>query len=473
MRVGRALACSLLLFAACDPGEWRPPTLQDSHEDPAKLRPGFGNAQLHTWWPLTDAEVATLEGADKARAGDAHALLAFAIFGSGEARDAASYARYTERFDAFIAHVRPSMEAEPDQSKRGDLLNHAMHEFFFTGAPNAKDPSIGSYDYDQARVTEIFDHGTFNCISSALLYVAAARAFALPVRGVITKNHAFVELDPDGGNQRIDVETTTPRGFGQVHDAAFYASMLPEWKKLGLDPMTYDDYVKREIVPPSVFVARAMNDKRIAVESVRDRLFEAAAVLAPDDSAIVHNRLASYVNESKWLFEHKASRTTLRLVETIGPVVSETPTRFPSDKRLLEDVAWMAWYDAEALLITGHGDEAAPIADDGLDHVDPSWDDAKLLREDFTGVLLDRMTELQTQGAYEKSVEVIRKHVEACRASDVCLNNLYLTFDGWCVKHQLAKDWASAKKDMQVCIALLPDDTRCHHTLEGLNRLHP
>jgi len=460
-------------MAACGPEEWRPPSLQDSHEDPAKLRPGYGNEQVHTWWPLTDVEVATLQNADKARQGDAHALLAFAILGSGVVRDAAGYARITQRFDAFLEHVRPSMDAETDQAKRGDLLNHAMHEFFFTGPPNATDPSIGSYDADQARLTEIFARGTFNCVSSALLYVVAARAFQLPVRGVFTKNHAFVELDPEGTDRRIDVETTNPRGFGEVHDAAFYARATPLWKKLGLDPMTYDDYAKREVVSPYVFVARAMNDKRLIDDGTEGRLFEGAAVLAPDDELVLRNRLAAYVNESKWLFDHKASRTTLRLVETVSPIVSDIPNHFASDKDLMRDVAWMAWYDAEALLITGHGDEAVPIADEGLDHVDSGWEDAKLLRNDFVDVLLDRMTELQADGQYEKSVDVVRKHIDACRADDACLNNLYLTFDGWCVKHQLAKDWPRAKKDMQVCIALLPDDTRCHHTLEGLNRLHP
>ena len=204
--VTRALAALLVLAAACGPSEWKPPALQDSHEDPAKIRPGFGNDALHAWWPLTPPELAALQNVDKARQGDAHALLALAILGSGDVRDAASYARYTKRFDDFVEGVRPSVEAEPDQAKRGDLLNRAMHKAFFTGAPNPKEPSIGSYDYDQPRVTGVFEHGTYNCISSALLYTALARAFGLPVRGVITKNHAFVELDPDGTDQRIDVE---------------------------------------------------------------------------------------------------------------------------------------------------------------------------------------------------------------------------------------------------------------------------
>lgn len=473
MRLGRALA-TILVLAACGPGEWRPPTSQDSHEDPAKLRPGYGNDALHAWWPLTDAEVATLQNADKARQGDAHALLAFAILGSGTVRDAAGYERITRRFDAFLESERPSIEGAPDEKARGDLLNRAMHKFFFTGAANPKDPEIGAYELDQARLASIFDGGHYNCISSALLYTSLSRAFSLPVRGVMTKTHAFVELDPDGSNERIDVETTYPEGFGKVHDAKYYADAAKKWSSdRGLEPMTLDDYQKRQVLAPYVLVARAMNDKRIMNDDTQGRLYEAAATLAPDDAGSVEDRIISYENEAKKLHDQKAFRTLLHMVEVIASPVSDAATQYPRNPKIMRGVAWLAWHNAHALLVTGRGDDGVAIADDALDHVDPSWEDAKDLRDGFTGVLLDEMTDLAEHGEYEKSVAVVRKHIESCRTNDACLNNLYLTFDGWCVKHQLAKDWARAKKDMEVCISLLPDDTRCHHTLSGLQRLHP
>src|ERR1700729_4047961 len=95
---------------ACGPSEWRPPQTQDSHEDPAKIRPGFGNAELHTWWPITEPEVTALQGAERARQGDAHALLALAIMGSGDKRDAESYARIVQRFDQFVSDQRGAMD---------------------------------------------------------------------------------------------------------------------------------------------------------------------------------------------------------------------------------------------------------------------------------------------------------------------------------------------------------------------------
>ncbi len=454
--------------------EWTPPSQEDSREDPAKVRPGFGNDALHVWWPINETELAVLLGADRARQGDAHARFAFAILGSGDKRDGESYARYTQRFDEFVAAQHAAIDSAADDEKRGDALNRAMHAKFLTGTTNKDDPKIGAYELDQARLSKVFDEGHYNCISSALLYTTLARAFSLPVRGAITETHAFVDFGPDAG-KRVDVETTNAKGFGEIHDEKFYRDWAAQWSKSrGLRPMTFDDYKKREIVAPSVLVARAMNDKRIMTDDATTaRLSEAAAILAPDDFQLVNNRLIAYENEAKSLYEHKASRTMLRLIEVIAPFVSALPNRFPQNEKMLEGVAWMAWYNANALEVVGRGDEAMSIVDDLIDRVNPSWKEAKALKDNFVNVMLNHLTELQVAHDYEKSIAVATKHIDACHANDACLNNLYLTFDAWDVKYQLAKDWPNAKKVMEKCIALLPDDTRCHHTLEGLTDAHP
>jgi hypothetical protein len=458
-------ACAMI--AACGPGEWRPPAALDSHEDPMKMRPGFGNDALHTWWPLTEAEVAAVSGIERARQGDAHALLALAVFASADKRDGESYARYADRVDRFVEGVRKTMEGSADDWHRGDALNRAMHASFLTGAPDRKDPELGAYQLDQARLTRVFEEGHFNCISSALLYTILARAFTLSVRGVITTTHAFVEAD--AADKRVDVETTTSDGYGRVHDEHYYAEQAVKWSSSrGLKPMTFDDYKKRDIVPPYAFVARSMNDARISNSDTQGRLSEVAAMIEPDNADLAYNRMVAYVNEGKWLYDHKASRTMLRLVEVIAPVVSDIATKFASNAKVMPLVAWMAWYDAAALEIVGRGDEALSVADDALDRVDPSWSDAALLKNDLLGVLLDRMTELQTKGEYEKSLAAVAKRIPACLANAACQNNLYLTFDGWSARFQQANDYPGARKVLERCIALLPGDTRCRAALETI-----
>jgi len=465
-----AIVAALLL--ACGQSEWRPPQEADSHEDPAKLRPGYGNEQLHTWWPITSTEAEVLAGAERARQGDAHALLAFGIFASADARDEASYARYARRFDAFVTTQHDAITNATDDPKRGDLLNRAMHTTFLTGSPNKSDPKLGAYELDQARVSQIFEQGHYNCVSSAMLYVALARAFSLPVRAAITETHAFVEFGPD--DSQLDVETTNANGFGEVHDEKFFRDAAKDWSSShGLKPYSMDEYKKREIVPPYVLFAREMWDKRVVNDETQGRLAEAATLLAPDDPDTVHNRMALYSNEANWLFEHKAFRTILRMIEIVSPFVSSVPDRFPKNEKLLASVAWLMWHNAKALAVVNRGDEATAIASDVYDRVQPTWPEATSLKHNLLWIMADRMTELDTKHEYEKSLAVIEKHITACHDDSVCLNNLYLTFDGWCVHYQLAQDWPNAKKVMEKCISLLPDDTRCHHTLEGLNSQHP
>ena len=230
-----------------------------------------------------------------------------------------------------------------------------MHKTFFTGPPNKSDPKMGAYELNQARLSQVFEQGHYNCISSALLYTALARAYSLPVRGVMTEVHAFVDFGPVDG-PRLDVETTSERGFGEVHDEKFFRDWAKDWSSSrGLRPLTIDDYKKREILPPHVLVARAMMDDRIwgKDDDTKNRLSEVAGMLAPEDADVVHNRLASYANEAKWLFEHKAFRTILRMMDVVAPFVSSVPDRFPKNEKLLSDVGWIAWHDAKALSVVG------------------------------------------------------------------------------------------------------------------------
>ena len=67
------------------------------------------------------------------------------------------------------------------------------------------------YVAGQTKFDEALFSGNYNCVSSALLYMAAAKAAGLDVRGQKTPDHAFCSVYISG--KRIDVETTNPYGF--------------------------------------------------------------------------------------------------------------------------------------------------------------------------------------------------------------------------------------------------------------------
>ena len=76
---------------------------------------------------------------------------------------------------------------------------------------------LKSYSFAQTKINVALQTGTYNCVSSAVLYMALAKAAGLLVVGQKTSEHAFCTVYiPDtktGQYKKIDVETTNPYGF--------------------------------------------------------------------------------------------------------------------------------------------------------------------------------------------------------------------------------------------------------------------
>jgi tetratricopeptide (TPR) repeat protein len=98
-----------------------------------------------------------------------------------------------------------------DLRERGEYILTFIHDRF-----------LKTYSTNQTRVDEIINSGRYNCVSSAVLYTIFAVSVELDVRGVMTRDHAFVTVNTGGDS--IDVETTNPYGFDpgsrrEFHDA--------------------------------------------------------------------------------------------------------------------------------------------------------------------------------------------------------------------------------------------------------------
>ena len=79
---------------------------------------------------------------------------------------------------------------------------------------------LKTYNFNQTRTNVALETGVYNCVSSALLYMAVAKAAGLEVRGQKTSEHAFCTVYIPSGTgaksnqyKKIDVETTNPYGF--------------------------------------------------------------------------------------------------------------------------------------------------------------------------------------------------------------------------------------------------------------------
>jgi hypothetical protein len=470
------LLTTVALSLACGgPGAWTPPTAADTKDDPAKLRPGYGT-ELHTWFPLTPPELDAMKNVDAAKAGDAHALLALAIAASGNKRDAASYAAYQKRIDDVVAELRPTIDKADDYHK-GYELNRALHRIFFTGAKRGK---LGSYELNQNRLTGILDTGTYNCISSALLYVVLARSFGLPVRGVVVPTHAFVEYGPPGG-KILEVETTSETGFDWVHDARYFKEGANDWSAdRGLRPVTLEDYQARQILDPLPFVGVAFADEanRALKEDGprRDeagRLYELAGMLAPDDADIAENRAYVLADEADALRKRKAFRTLAKMSDVAGPEVDAIFDKWAKNEKIATLALWARYDFAEALQTTGRSDDAVALADAQLDRLDPAWKDAVKLREAFIGVLGNVMTAHVEKGEFAAGLAAISKRMDVCLAdASFCRANLSVLFGNWSIAAQNEGDWQAARTHLQDCLKTIPGDKKCQDALTDLESRH-
>lgn len=190
------------------------PVLADASTD----RTGFGNTHYPIWSELTFFERDSLGKLEQARHGDPDALLAMYLMASN-VRELADYRNVKSRIDRFLGEFRSQGLASDNPRMTGRHLNSQMHSGFFLQETQGYGPP--GYDYEQSRLMGIFETGEYNCISSALLYAVMARELGLAVEGVMMPTHAFIQLNLPGGTP-VDVETTSPGGFDQVHDQAYY-----------------------------------------------------------------------------------------------------------------------------------------------------------------------------------------------------------------------------------------------------------
>jgi hypothetical protein len=467
-RMGIAWLGLVPLFACATTSSWTPPTTLDTRDDPGALRAGYGNEQLHTWWPLTAPEIDALGRAPAARGGDARALLALGLVSSGDHRDASTQAEFAARVERFLTDVKPTMDAAAADYQRGYELNRAMHRQFFGGERT----DLGSYDFNQARLTGIFTSGHYNCLSSAVLYVVLARAFGLPVRAVVVPTHVFVEMGAPGG-KIIEIETTSATGFDWVHDARFYKEDATGWSSSrGLRPVTFDEYQHRKIIEPYQLMALAMRDGRSGDgDKDRGRLHELAALLDASDADAQRERVQLTVNESVELFNAKAWRTMVRLFDVVETSMDAIGAS-THDSQTGQLASWTNWNYAHALMIVGRTDEAMARMQEGFAHLDPTWPDATKLRDNYGSVLNDRLCGLIDKKDYSKAVEVYVTYRDACRADRVCAGNVAVAYGNWSIDAQNAGDWQSARQTLQQCVTELPESAACRDALTDLESRH-
>jgi tetratricopeptide (TPR) repeat protein len=182
--------------------------------------------------------------------------------------------KYLDRLDAIETDARKAAAGSNSVAEDGARLLKFLH-----AGPMAK-----GYKEDQSDLHVLLDNGQFNCVSSAVLYTVMGQRLGIDVRAVQVPRHVFSVLVTR--DRRIDVETTSARGFD-------------------LDPLRRDGPAKadrpkesrREVGPPGLAGMVAYNH---GVDLIRQKRYPAAVRanvfalgLDPDNPAAAKNLAAA------------------------------------------------------------------------------------------------------------------------------------------------------------------------------------
>jgi tetratricopeptide (TPR) repeat protein len=156
--------------------------------------------------------------------------------------------------------------------QRGEYILEFMHRRF-----------LQSYAERQTRLDVLTDGGRFNCVSSAVLYAVLARAASLDIRGVITRDHAFITLD--AGDELIDIETTNSFGFDPGSRREFHDRF---GRTTGFAYVPARSYRERQDLSILELVSVILSN-RIAEAELSGRFYESPG-LALDRAALLSQR---------------------------------------------------------------------------------------------------------------------------------------------------------------------------------------
>ena len=116
-----------------------------------------------------------------------------------------------QKFDAIKKAVMADEIMSLSEEERGRAILKYLYRDY-----------LKNYSLNQTKLDVALETGIYNCVSSAVLYMAAAKIAGLEVRGQKTTQHAFCSIyvanttaTKKGQQQikKIDVETTNPYGF--------------------------------------------------------------------------------------------------------------------------------------------------------------------------------------------------------------------------------------------------------------------
>lgn len=168
-------------------------------------------------------------------------IIELSLVFSGLENSSLIYSQCREIYFSFLKKMRSKEITELPPEIRGNVILENIHETFFK-----------NYLFTQTRTDVILQNGNYNCVSSGILYLAAAKAAGLKVYGIGTTNHAFCVVYSEKDGRYFDVETTNIYGFNPGSKREFYDSF---GKTTGFAYVQPKNYRIRETLSERAFLS--------------------------------------------------------------------------------------------------------------------------------------------------------------------------------------------------------------------------
>ncbi len=187
-----------------------------------------------------------------------------------------------------LAALRQQLAGVSDPRERAEAALAFMHETV-----------LKRYDERQTRLDILLSRGSYNCVSSGVLYAILLKALQLKVWGVRTSDHAFCRVQ--AGNQAFDVETTSPYGFDPGTRKEFTDSFGQVTGYSYIPPSNYRDrrdIGEEELLGLILFNRTAFSSERRDYAQAVPPAVDAYALLQDEES---HERMiTALLNLASW-----------------------------------------------------------------------------------------------------------------------------------------------------------------------------
>ncbi len=335
------------------------------------------------------------------------------------------FGRYHSRIENLISGLETFMEAEKrkDESQpEGDLVLRFMHE-----------TSLKRYYEYQTRLDRLLDTGTYNCVSSAVLYMLLARAAGLDVHGIHAVDHAFCQVLDNNSNQMIDVETTNLWGYDPGTKRAFSSEFTDITGFVYVPP---GDYAKRDVQSDRDMAGLILQNR--IVEHQKRNEFVKALNLAADRLVLTGSETAlkdyfdSVQNLAAWHNLKKEYEVGVVVINTVEYAGYELPDFLVETRyQLIYNMCSSVLNDGE----TGEAERLLQtygvyIPDNLTEELTFLIEERKvddLIRKGYKNETVNRILELEDQGVLtKKRAEEMLIYLYAKEAEKIALENSFL-----------------------------------------------